>query len=60
MDKKKDKHNYPKLPSEKSVSEIREHKELVHEDKDPIYPFDPVKDENGKTIYLKNTKKKET
>lgn len=59
MDKKKVKKNYPQLPSEKSLSEVREHEELVHEDKDPIYPFDPVKDEKGKTIYIKNTHKKE-
>lgn len=53
MDKKKGQSNkkIPQLSSEKNPSEILAHEELTHEDKDPTYPFDPVKDEKGKTLY---------
>lgn len=47
MDKKKGQSNKsrPQLPSEAKPSEILNREELVHEDKDPIYPFEPLKDE---------------
>ncbi len=53
MEKKKGRSNKGRTPlwSEESPSDILAHKELAHEDKDPIYPFDPVKDERGKTLY---------
>jgi hypothetical protein len=35
------------LPSEKKSSDDL----LAHEDVDPSYPFDPVKDERGNTLY---------
>jgi len=51
MDKRKGRSNKktPQLPSEKNSSDDL----LAHEDKDPIYPFDPVKDANGNTLYEK-------
>ena len=36
------------LWSEETTSEILSHKELVHEDTDPIYPLDSVKDDRSK------------
>ncbi len=50
MDKRKGQSNKKsrQLPSEKNRSDL-----LAHEDKDPTYPFDPVKDERGNTLYEK-------
>ncbi len=44
MHKKKDPSNKtrPPLSSEKRTSDILAHEKLAHEDKDPIYPFEPV------------------
>ncbi len=41
MDKKRKK--YPKqLGGESKPSELEKHRELAHEDRDPIYPPDPL------------------
>lgn len=49
MDKRKDRPHKknPQLPSEKKSSDDL----LAHEDTDPMYPFDPVKDARGNTLY---------
>ncbi|MBX9743885.1 MAG: hypothetical protein K2X08_01595 [Chlamydiales bacterium] len=50
MQKKKDTSNKtrPQLPSEEKPSDILAHELLAHQDKDPIYPFQPVKIEKLK------------
>ncbi len=44
----------PQLPSEHSPSEILAHEALAHEDKDPVYPFDPI--QGGKSKDTKSQK----
>lgn len=58
MKKKKDRSNKERLPlwSEERPSDILAHKELAHEDIDPIYPFDPIQGETTKGS--KNKKRK--
>lgn len=45
---KKGHKNTPQLWSEKSPSEIKTHEELLHEDRDPIYPIDPIEGQSPK------------
>jgi len=54
MDKRKGRPHKknPQLPSEKKPSDDL----LAHEDIDPSYPFDPVKDARGNTLYSEKQK----
>ncbi len=53
---KKEKHP---IWGEESPSQIRAHEELVHEDRDPIYPFEPPESGSKKKSHkdLKRKKK---
>ncbi len=53
MKKKKSQSNKvrPLLGGEEKSSDILAHKELAHEDTNLIYPFEPVKDGKGNTLY---------
>jgi hypothetical protein len=49
MDKGRNKKKpQPRLGSEEKPSDLLAHERLAHEDKDPIYPIDPIVGENPK------------
>ena len=48
MDKRRGKKELPQLGSEIKPSDALAHERLAHEDKDPIYPIDPIIDDSPK------------